>query len=111
VKPSRSEAGGALSTALSGAGGPRQFSIRHRETPQNGARVPCILFPRPHLASQTSNGKSIGQQVLGYLRVSHPWFEVTKPIRQLIFDLSLGSALMLLPLLSGWFPESNGAGA
>jgi two-component system, OmpR family, manganese sensing sensor histidine kinase len=28
------------------------------------------------------------RQVLGYLRVSHPWFEVTVPSRQLIWDLS-----------------------
>jgi OmpR-family two-component system manganese-sensing sensor histidine kinase len=34
-----------------------------------------------------------GRQVLGYLRVSHPWFEVTKPSRQLIFDLTLWTAL------------------
>lgn len=30
-----------------------------------------------------------GNTVLGYLRVSHPWFEVSKPTRQLIRDLSL----------------------
>ncbi|MDB9456253.1 sensor histidine kinase [Dolichospermum circinale] len=45
-----------------------------------------------------------GRQVLGYLRVSHPWFEVTKPSRQLIFDLALGISLMLLSVAaSGWF--------
>jgi OmpR-family two-component system manganese-sensing sensor histidine kinase len=33
--------------------------------------------------------------VLGYLRASHPWFEVTKPIRQLIIDLGLGTAVMV----------------
>ncbi len=37
-------------------------------------------FTEPILAS----GK-----LLGYLRVSHPWFEVSKPTRQLIRDLSL----------------------
>ncbi|WP_204152574.1 HAMP domain-containing sensor histidine kinase [Leptolyngbya sp. CCY15150] len=36
-----------------------------------------------------------GRQVLGYLRVSHPWFEVTKPTRRLIVDLSLGTSLMV----------------
>ncbi|MHC5918000.1 MAG: sensor histidine kinase, partial [Nostoc sp.] len=41
---------------------------------------------------------------LGYLRVSHPWFEVTKPSRQLIFDLALGIGLMVLSVgASGWF--------
>jgi two-component system, OmpR family, manganese sensing sensor histidine kinase len=35
-------------------------------------------------------------RVLGYLRVSHPWFEVTKPIRQLTLDLIIGIGLMIL---------------
>ncbi|MEN9201685.1 MAG: HAMP domain-containing sensor histidine kinase [Thermostichus sp. DG_1_6_bins_120] len=30
-----------------------------------------------------------GDRLLGYLRVSHPWFEVSKPTRQLIRDLAL----------------------
>jgi len=39
----------------------------------------------------------------GYLRVSHPWFEVTKPIQQLVLT-SLGTALMLVSVaMSGWF--------
>jgi OmpR-family two-component system manganese-sensing sensor histidine kinase len=29
------------------------------------------------------------RSLLGYLRVSHPWFEVSKPTRQLIRDLAL----------------------
>ncbi|MDA0266878.1 MAG: HAMP domain-containing sensor histidine kinase [Cyanobacteria bacterium] len=42
-------------------------------------------------------------QVLGYLRVSHPWFEVTKPSRRLIWDLSLGSSAMVgVVALIGW---------
>ena len=46
----------------------------------------------------------VGRQVLGYLRVSHPWFEVTKPSRELIVDLGLGIGLMLLSVAaSGWF--------
>jgi len=43
-------------------------------------------------------------QVMGYLRVSHPWFEVTKPSRRLIIDLGLGSSLMIACVAaSGWF--------
>jgi two-component system, OmpR family, manganese sensing sensor histidine kinase len=43
-------------------------------------------------------------QVLGYLRVSHPWFEVTKPTRQLIRDLGLGLGLMVGVVGAiGWF--------
>ncbi|MFH7244859.1 MAG: sensor histidine kinase [Spirulina sp.] len=42
-------------------------------------------------------------QVLGYLRVSHPWFEVTKPSRRLILDLALGTSLMVGAVAAiGW---------
>lgn len=53
---------------------------------------------------QVTERVEVGRQVLGYLRVSHPWFEVTKPIQQLMFDLSLGTGLMVLSVaLCGWF--------
>ncbi|MBD2438636.1 cell wall metabolism sensor histidine kinase WalK [Nostoc sp. FACHB-110] len=53
---------------------------------------------------QITQRVEFGRQVLGYLRVSHPWFEVTKPSRQLILDLALGIWLMLLSVAaSGWF--------
>lgn len=56
------------------------------------------------LLRQVTHRIEMGKQVLGYLRVSHPWFEVTKPSRQLIFDLALGIWLMLLSVAgSGWF--------
>lgn len=46
----------------------------------------------------------VSNQVVGYLRVSHPWFEVTKPSRQLIRDLSLGSLLVIGAVTAiGWF--------
>ncbi|MCC3406999.1 MAG: sensor histidine kinase [Microcoleus sp. PH2017_10_PVI_O_A] len=52
---------------------------------------------------QVTQRVEIGRQVLGYLRVSHPWFEVTKPIRQLIFDLILGAGLTLISVAAiGW---------
>lgn len=57
-----------------------------------------------HLLRQVTEQVQIGRYVLGYLRVSHPWFEVTKPIRQLIFDLSLGTVVMVLSTTAiGWF--------
>ncbi|MEM9154128.1 MAG: HAMP domain-containing sensor histidine kinase [Cyanobacteria bacterium P01_F01_bin.33] len=34
-----------------------------------------------------------GDRLWGYLRVSHPWFEVTKPTRQLVRDLVAGGLL------------------
>ncbi|MEH2229681.1 MAG: ATP-binding protein [Nostoc sp.] len=58
----------------------------------------------PLLLRQVTERVEVRQQVLGYLRVSHPWFEVTKPSRQLIFDLALGIGLMVLSVgASGWF--------
>jgi len=52
---------------------------------------------------QVTQRVEIGRQVLGYLRVSHPWFEVTKPIHQLILDLILGAGLTLICVAAiGW---------
>jgi OmpR-family two-component system manganese-sensing sensor histidine kinase len=43
-------------------------------------------------------------QLLGFLRVSHPWFEVTKPTQLLIIDLSVGTCTILLTVAAiGWF--------
>ncbi|MBD2523588.1 cell wall metabolism sensor histidine kinase WalK [Nostoc sp. FACHB-133] len=58
----------------------------------------------PLLLRQVTQRVEVGRQVLGYLRVSHPWFEVTKPSRELIFDLALGIGLMVVSVgASGWF--------
>jgi OmpR-family two-component system manganese-sensing sensor histidine kinase len=58
----------------------------------------------PLLLRQITERVEIGRQVLGYLRVSHPWFEVSKPSRQLMFDLALGTSLMVLSVAyCGWF--------
>jgi len=62
---------------------------------------------KPHLTAcspQTSYRKSAnGRQVIGYLRVSHPWFEVTKPIQQLVFDLPRYGIDAVSVAMSGWF--------
>jgi two-component system, OmpR family, manganese sensing sensor histidine kinase len=43
-------------------------------------------------------------QLLGFLRVSHPWFEVTKPTELLIVDLSVGILLTIGTVAAiGWF--------
>ena len=63
-----------------------------------------VVRDSPLLLRQVTERVEIGRQVLGYLRVSHPWFEVTKPSRQLMFDLALGIGLMVLSVAaSGWF--------
>ena len=56
-----------------------------------------------HVVRQVTERVVVGNQILGYLRVSHPWFEVTKPSRQLLQDLSLGISLMIAAVASiGW---------
>jgi OmpR-family two-component system manganese-sensing sensor histidine kinase len=46
----------------------------------------------------------INGKLLGYLRIRHPWFEVTKPIKQLFLDLAIGTTLMVfVVLLCGWW--------
>lgn len=52
---------------------------------------------------QVTERIQVDSELLGYLRVSHPWFEVTKPIRQLVLELSLGIGLMVLSVAAiGW---------
>lgn len=53
---------------------------------------------------QVTQRVEINDQILGYLRVSHPWFEVTKPSRQLMRDLILGSLCIITAVGAiGWF--------
>jgi OmpR-family two-component system manganese-sensing sensor histidine kinase len=56
-----------------------------------------------HLLRQVTQRVEIGRYVLGYLRVSHPWFEVTKPSHQLIIDLGFGTIAMIISTAAiGW---------
>jgi two-component system, OmpR family, manganese sensing sensor histidine kinase len=42
--------------------------------------------------------------LVGFLRVSHPWFEVTKPTELLLVDLSIGTSLLIASVAAiGWF--------
>ena len=53
---------------------------------------------------QITETVKLNGKVLGYLRVSHPWFEVTKPIRQLTRDLIIGIGLMVASVAAiGWW--------
>lgn len=57
----------------------------------------------PVLVRQLTVPVQVNRQLLGYLRVSHPWFEVTKPSRQFVIDLLFGSLLMLVGVgATGW---------
>ena len=63
-----------------------------------------IQLPSGYTLRQRTEPIHSGPQLLGYLRVSHPWFEVTKPIRQLSIDLALGLSLMVSSTGAiGWF--------
>ena len=42
--------------------------------------------------------------LVGFLRVSHPWFEVTKPTESLLVDLTIGTSLVIAGVAAiGWF--------
>ncbi|KAB8319484.1 two-component sensor histidine kinase [Tolypothrix campylonemoides VB511288] len=83
-----------------GTDGEKVLSLPHSLTPSLSSIPPTP----PLLLRQVTERVQIGRQVLGYLRVSHPWFEVTKPSRQLILDLAWGTGLMVLSVAaSGWF--------
>ena len=58
----------------------------------------------PLILRQVTQRVQIGREVLGYLRVSHPWFEVSKPTRSLMIDLIFGTIMMVISVAaSGWW--------
>jgi two-component system, OmpR family, manganese sensing sensor histidine kinase len=74
-------------------------------------KVPLDLYPsaktvrlnKNNLLRQITVKIELDGYLLGYLRVSHPWFEVTKPSRQLIIDLTIGTSLTIVCVGSiGW---------
>ncbi len=63
-----------------------------------------IRISDDYLLRQITKRIQKGRYVLGYLRVSHPLFDVIKPIRQLIVDLSIAIILLVMAVGSiGWF--------
>jgi OmpR-family two-component system manganese-sensing sensor histidine kinase len=80
--------------------------LREKElTPSQSPNARGQTAPlEPLILRQVTHRFQIGRQVLGYLRASHPWFEVTKPTRQLFFDLILWTALIIAAIGAiGWF--------
>lgn len=49
-----------------------------------GYRGETVEIADDYLLRQLTQRVMLNGNVLGYLRVSHPWFEVTKPARQLL---------------------------
>jgi len=77
---------------------PLDISLRPNDTGET------VHLSADHLLRQVTKRVQIGRFVLGYLRVSHPWFEVTKPIRQLIVDLTFGTIFIVMSVAAiGWF--------
>jgi OmpR-family two-component system manganese-sensing sensor histidine kinase len=69
--------------------------------PSNGETV---HLTGDHLLRQVTQRVQIGRQVVGYLRVSEPWFEVTKPTRMLMVDLIFGTLFTIAAVAAiGWF--------
>ncbi|PNW44156.1 UNVERIFIED_CONTAM: two-component sensor histidine kinase, partial [Euhalothece sp. KZN 001] len=66
--------------------------------------VETVHISSGYLLRQVTEPVTFGKQTLGYLRVSHPWFEVTKPIRQLLLDLIMGISAMVVSVagISWW---------
>lgn len=62
-----------------------------------------VYLSRDRIFRQIVQQVELEHRILGYLRVSHPWFEVTKPINQLARDLIIGISLMILSVWAiGW---------
>ncbi len=63
---------------------------------QKNRPVETVHLSSGYLLRQVTKPITLGKETLGYLRVSHPWFEVTKPIRQLLLDLMIGISAIIL---------------
>ena len=62
-----------------------------------------VTQPDGMVLRQVTRRIKTGTQLLGYLRVSHPWFEVSKPSRQLVIDLAIGIGAMIITVaFVGW---------
>ncbi len=66
-----------------------------------------IQIPRvdlePLILRQMTQPIRQGRDLLGYLRVSEPWFEVTIPTRELVIDLFAGTTVMVgIVAAIGW---------
>lgn len=62
-----------------------------------------VHFSSDRLLRQVTERIEVNRHILGYLRVSHPWFEVTKPTRQLAVDLTIGITTTIICVAGiGW---------
>ena len=60
-------------------------------------------YGEPVILRQLTDRVQKGRQTLGYLRVSHPWFEVSTPTRKLLLDLVGWTGLVIAAVGAiGW---------
>ena len=61
-------------------------------------------FTSPMVLRQVTEPVRLRGQLLGYLRVSHPWFEVSQPVQQLVTELAVGmTAIAIAVGALAWF--------
>ncbi|MEM1425458.1 MAG: HAMP domain-containing sensor histidine kinase, partial [Cyanobacteria bacterium P01_H01_bin.130] len=61
-------------------------------------------FTSPIVLRQVTEPVRLRGQLLGYLRVSHPWFEVAQPVQQLFKELTVGMTVMAIAVWAlAWF--------
>lgn len=79
---------------------PLKLALRKGQT----VTVEAQSYGEPLILRQLSDRVQKGRQTLGYLRVSHPWFEVSTPTRKLLLDLVGWTALVIAAVGAiGWF--------
>ncbi|MEE3718903.1 HAMP domain-containing sensor histidine kinase [Tumidithrix elongata RA019] len=63
------------------------------------------IYPSPaEPLRQLTEPIELSDRLLGYLRISHPWFEFTKPIQELFLELLIGTTLMVVIVgVCGWW--------
>ena len=70
----------------------------------HNTRLETVALSSERIYRQITETIKIDNKILGYLRISHPWFEVTKPIQQLARDLTIGISIMIASVGAiGWW--------
>lgn len=82
---------------------PLNIPLHHTRLKHNSHGETVTLSP-DRIFRQITETVELEGKTLGYLRVSHPWFEVTKPIRQLTKDLIIGISCIIASVGAiGWW--------
>ena len=83
---------------------PLNVPITATRTPQTVYLQDANAPDRRPILRQIAQRISRDRQVVGYLRVSHPWFEIARPSRDLALDLGFGITVMIASVAAmGWW--------